>query len=626
MFTIFRTILFFTEIDRLDLTQANYLNILRAFFLGVRFDIVISGYIMLLPAVILLIQEVLHKYSQVVNRVIFYWVFILFSFGFLISAADVPYFNHFFKRFDVGAFEWMDSPVFVFQMIVEEPRYIFMIFPFVVIVWVYFKLLKDQFARFERNYTTPRRENKYVFIFVSLVLFSLILLGVRGRVEKKSPIRVGTAYFCDDPFLNQLGLNPVFTLFRSYLDAINVKNKPINLMDSGIALQKVKNYLGVEHELEDSPIAREILQDSAISTRPNIIFIIMESMSAVKMQRFGNSNNLTPFLDSIANESYCFDNIYSAGEHTFNGIFSTLYSFPGLYRQHTMKTIRNYSGIASILKQDSYTTTYFTTHDSQFDNVEGFLRANGFDKIISQADYPSEEVKTTLGVPDDYMFRFSIPIINELHEQNKPFFVTFMTASDHGPYYIPAYFTGHSHAEKTKVVEYADWSLRVFLKKASQTAWYNNTIFVFVADHGLPTKVQYPISLNYHHIPFIIFAPNFLEPRVFENIGGQIDVFPTVMGLFHKSYINNTLGIDLIREKRPYIFINGDDKVAALDLEFLFVLKKNEKLLYKYQNSDKTNYYTEYPEKARAMETYLRSNLQVAQDLILSGQTALPKK
>ena len=88
------------------------------------------------------------------------------------------------------------------------------------------------------------------------------------------------------------------------------------------------------------------------------------------------------------------------------------------------------------------------------------------------------------------------------------------------------------------------------------------------------------------------------------------------MGIIKQPYVNNTLGIDLINEKRPYIFINGDDKLAILDNTFLFILKENEKFLYKYKNSDKINYINNYPNKAKEMEIYLKSNLQVYQYML----------
>jgi len=622
LFFIFRLILFFTEVDRLSFTAITVKNILLAFIMGLRFDIVIIGYVIFLPSLALLVQAVINKKSKYLIKSVFYFLLIFFSVGFLIAASDIPYFNHFFKRFDIGAFEWIDSPLFVFKMIIEEPRYIFIVVPFVIIIYLFYRFLKIIFSTFEHVDCTKEKRNIFFKVVVSLFVLTFMFVGIRGRVQKKSPIRVGTAYFCQDPFLNQLGLNPVFTLLRSYLDSLDKRNRSIDLMDNQIAVENVRKYLRIEDESGFSPIVRKWIPDTLNHNKHNIVIIIMESMSAAKMHRFGNSENLTPFLDSLTYQSYFFNNIYTAGEHTFNGIFSTLFSYPALYRQHTMKKINSYMGISYTLKNLGYSTTYFTTHDGQFDNVEGFLHANHFDNVISQSDYPAKEVKTTLGVPDDYMFRFSIPKIDELHKQGKPFFITFMTVSDHGPIYIPGYFKPHSTGKKEQVVEYADWSLRKFISLASKTEWFDNTIFVFIADHGAPIDVNYPISLNYHHSPLLFYAPHILtQPKMFDCIGGQIDVYPTLMGLLKQPYINNTLGVDLINDSRPYIVINGDDKVAALDNEFLFVLKGDDKMLYKYKELDKTNYTSQYPDKSKEMELYLKSNLQTYQYMLNAGLT-----
>jgi phosphoglycerol transferase MdoB-like AlkP superfamily enzyme len=161
----------------------------------------------------------------------------------------------------------------------------------------------------------------------------------------------------------------------------------------------------------------------------------MESMSAAKMNRHGNPYGITPFLDSISTKGYYFENTYSAGIHTFNGIFSTLFSYPALFRQHPMKesAMYKYHGIASTLKKHNYSTIYFTTHDGQFDNGEGFLNGNDYDRVVELNDYPAEKAQTTLGVPDDYMFEYSIPVLDQLHSKGNPFMAAFMTASDHGP-------------------------------------------------------------------------------------------------------------------------------------------------------------------------------------------------
>jgi len=620
IFFCFRVLLFLSELDKAPAFSGNLMKIAAAFVMGLRFDVVVSGYLLLLPFLVLSVMYVLNRYHAAVLKGLSYLVFVLFSITFAISAADIPYFNQFFARFSMDAFQWNNSPFFVFKMIAQEPRFFWPLFPFVLFVFAFFKMQKWIF----RMPGQPAWPASIVArIAISLVFTLIIFVGIRGRVQQKSPIRVGTAYFCDHALLNQLGLNPSFTLMRSYLDGLDEKNTSIALMDDQQAIRNVQGYLNISRALPESPLSRQVLSDSSAKHTYNVVVIIMESMGAAKMRRHGNVKNITPFLDSVANHGYYFNNVYTAGKHTFNGIFSTLFSFPGIYRQHPMKEsgIRKYSGIAHTLKSLGYSTTYFTTHDGQFDNVEGFLRANAFDNVISQSDYPLAEVKTTLGVPDDYMFRYSIPVIDGLAKEGKPFFVTFMTASDHGPWYVPEYYQSAQKNIKDKVIEYADWSLKQFITTASTRPWFANTLFVFVADHGAPITVVYDISLDYHHTPLAFYAPGIIrEPKSSDVIGGQIDIYPTIMGFLNQPYVNSTLGINLLKETRPYIYFNDDEKLGVLDKEYFLIYNSNNVVnLYKYRNADMHDYRDDEKQRLKAMEEYLKSNLQVFQYISKSG-------
>jgi phosphoglycerol transferase MdoB-like AlkP superfamily enzyme len=617
IFFCFRLILFFTELNRIESVSGEFSDIVSAFIMGIRFDIVISGYILILPFLVLTVMFILNKNYSWVYRFVFYWIFALFSLAFIVCSADIPYFNQFFSRFSVSAFQWTDNAGFVLKMIIQEPRYIIILIPLVIFLVAFFLILK-------RIVLVPRYSPGslplYWKIPVSILIMGLIFVGIRGRLQEKSPIKVGTAYFSDNAFLNQLGLNPVFTLIRSYLDVLNERNKMVTFLEKETSISNVRNYLGIGQPIGDYPVARYINSDSTGEKRYNVILVIMESMSAGKLNRHGNMKNLTPFLDSIANCGYYFENIYTAGIHTFNGVFSTLFSFPAIYRQNPMKesTMFRYNGIGYTLRENGYSTTYFTTHDGQFDNIEGFLRANDFENIITLDDYPAEKARTTLGVPDDYMFEFSMPVIDGLYESNKPFLVTFMTASDHGPYYLPDYFKPRNTEIRDQMVEYADWSLRKLISLASAKPWFHNTLFVFIADHGSPINAVYDIPLDYHHTPLVVYAPEILsEAGIFNCIGGQIDVFPTIMGILNQPYINNTLGIDLCRENRPFIFFNHEDKFGVIDQEHLLILKNDgSKSLYEYRNKDKRNYKEENQDLIREMEEYTFSNLQVFQYLM----------
>ena len=189
----------------------------------------------------------------------------------------------------------------------------------------------------------------------------------------------------------------------------------------------------------------------------NVVIVIMEAMSKFKMGKWDGPKNLTPGLNRLINESYYFDQIYTAGIHTFNGIYSTIYSYPALYKLQPLKSLMQipHDGLGNILRKEGYQTSFFTTHDPEFDNVRGFLMANGFDRVYSELDYPSEWIQSTNGVADHKMFEYAIPQLDKMAAENKPFLSVFMTTNDHGPYIIPTVlnFIPKSKELTDKIVE-----------------------------------------------------------------------------------------------------------------------------------------------------------------------------
>ena len=141
-------------------------------------------------------------------------------------------------------------------------------------------------------------------------------------------------------------------------------------------------------------------------SRRNVVLVLMESMSASLMQRFGQEAQLTPCLDSLYRHSLSCANFYSAGNHTNHGLYATLYSFPSVMKRNAMKgsVIPAYSGLPTVLCVNGYDTMFFMTHESQYDNMNAFFRTNGYEEIYSQENYPADKLVSSWGVQDDYLF------------------------------------------------------------------------------------------------------------------------------------------------------------------------------------------------------------------------------
>lgn len=614
---IFRTVLFCLNTD-LVATETSRL-ITQAFLMGLRFDDVMSCYVMILPVFVVGITSCLPFNKTHLNQGIYIFLCVFYSLVFLASIGDIPYFQQFFKHINSSIWNWFDEPSFVITMITMESSYVMYLIAFIVFDILFCWGIKKLQKRIVLNENTAKELDWKCFgisTVCTVLLVGLCIIGMRGRLGQKSPIRIGTAYFCSNPFLNQLGLNPMYVLLRTSLEINKEKRNKIKIMDEQEAVQNARAYfnLSATDTTYLSPIARQIVPHDKLQQKKNVVVVMMESMAS----HFVADTNLTPFLNSLIKKSMYFPNTYSAGIHTMNGVFGTLFSFPAFMNQHPFKTgdIQTFDSWPVIMSENGYNTYYFSTHDEQFDNIGGYLSANYINTITAEKDYPYDEIKSNLGVTDDFMFRFSLPILERAAQNESPFFASYLTATNHAPYVIPDYFHPKSESERYQVIEFSDYSLQKFFEAASKEPWFKNTLFVLLGDHGASNN-DYDVPLSYHQIPLIIYDPNNETPQVYNTIAGQIDAFPTVMGLLHLPYVNNTFGVDLLNQGRNMIFFSSDDSYCCVDSTFYYVHRNEGKeSLYLYNNHDTESVLEQYPEKAAEMGKYARSMIQTSQYMI----------
>ena len=248
----FRIALLLLNLDRVGETTT--WEVCQAFVMGVRFDIVTIGFVIAIPTIILTIFSYFGKKSRTFE-LIYTWVLtVCFTITFGICAADIPYFDQFFDRFNITAFEWMATgdSAFVFKMVWEEPTYILMMLPVLGAGFVFWffanRIMKRSMGWESVSYVR--------YGIATVLLWGLVFIGMRGRLNEKSPIMVGTAYFGNNAMLNQLGLNPNFTLARSWLDSKDPDNQKVRFMSDEAAIALVQKNLGIENPNPEFPIAR----------------------------------------------------------------------------------------------------------------------------------------------------------------------------------------------------------------------------------------------------------------------------------------------------------------------------------------------------------------------------------
>lgn len=623
--SVFRFILLLSNATNLNDESATFDTITTALAKGIWFDNVITCYISILPLFVLLVLGFCKQLNKISIKIFNFYYIILFGLVFAISASDIPYFNYFFKHLNASIFNWKEEGGSALQLVLQEPSYYMYFFIFVVAL-VLFSIIIIRTGRITLKQEQGKLSKKQysIYIPISIIAIGLCLLGIRGRVGE-SPIKTSQAYFCNNSFLNQLGLNPTFFLVRSVIENSKKHIRANHLMKDEEALSIVQNELNIRCDKEAHfPILRNI-NGCEENKNINIVLILMESMSAEFLSM--KDGSLTPYLNELIKESYYFENFYSAGTHTNQGVAATLFGLPSLFDKNMMKNVEitKCQGIPRILRERGYQTSFFVTHESQYDNMNAFLLENGIQRMYAQEDYPASKVVNGYGVQDDYLFEYAMDRITEQSKQKAPFFATILTISNHPPYIVPEKFRSVSKEPSEQIVAFADDAIRHFMSEAKKQDWYKNTIFVLLGDHGkLVGKTTYDMPLSYNHIPLIIHSALFDDaPKVFDNLGGQIDVTPTLLGLLDYSFDNNTLGIDIIKQKRPYIFFTSDDMMGCINSKHFYVynpVTKNEGL-YDYRNKNIINERNSYISLADSMRNYSTSMLITTDYLLKNNLT-----
>jgi len=584
--------------------------------MGLEFDMVASTYAIMLPVFLLLINEFFYRKTLIIHKAGFIITLLIFFLYALVSCADFPYYRQFSSHLNKQAFLWAESPGFVLKLIFGNISYYGYLFLFFLLCIFIFKIIKKIYTghllRLQNIDFKPLR----ISIFV-IITIPLIIGGARGRLSSKSTTHEGLAIVSDNLFINQIALNPNFTLFRSLLFQ-KVKNYKVpQNIDECILF--AKKYL---HSINNDPksITREQKSDSAFKPY-NVVIICMESMSSYKMG-IHNNEILTLEFNKIVKESVYFDRFFSSGMHTFTGLFSTCAGYPCMLTEQGLRryTKQPFTTLGNLLLAKNYETYFLCTHDPHFDNMQGFFTMNGYKKTLSSFDLPGEKKLSVTGVPDHEIFNLFINTINS-SDKSKPFLGFIMTGSDHGPWVIPKdiAFTPNANTEEKRATQYADWALGEFIKNAKKQDWYKNTLFVFLGDHGYSFNGTYEMPLSYNHIPFVLHKPNSLLPDTIHNLGSQPDVISTVAGVLNLSFSNNTFGSDILKEKHPFVYFTADDKIGCISDEGYFfyeLISQRTKRLRKYLNLDQTDYYNSSKTKADSLEKSAKFMLNAAEFFI----------
>ena len=360
-------------------------------------------------------------------------------------------------------------------------------------------------------------------------------------------------------------------------------------------------------QFQPPTLEREIISENP-ELKKNVVLISIESLSADFMEHYGNTQKITPFLDSLATKSLMFTNLYATGNRTVRGLEALTLCIPPTAGESIIKRENNKNKFTtgSVFKSKGYDVKFLYGGYSYFDNMEDFYKGNGYD-IIDRNNFKTEEISfaNVWGVADEDMAKKAIQVMNQEAKSGKPFFNHWMTVSNHRPFTYPEGRIDIPGTAKSREggVKYTDYSIKKFFELAKKQDWYKNTVFVIVADHCASSAGKTELPMDKYRIPAMIFSEGFIQPQQFNLTMSQIDVMPTLLGLLNFNYKTKFLGQDVFKENfQPKAYIATYQDLGLIKDNYLTIIsptKKVKQYSLKLQNSQLQDnfklYYDEIP-------------------------------
>ncbi len=255
----------------------------------------------------------------------------------------------------------------------------------------------------------------------------------------------------------------------------------------------------------------EISHPGEAEKRLNVVMVSIESFSAEFMGAFGNKQDLTPSLDALAKEGMLFTQLYATGTRTVRGLEALTLSIPPTPGHAIVKRPNNDKlfTFGEVFKEKGYEPIYLYGGYGYFDNMTAFFSGNGYTVVDRSALAPADiHFENIWGVADEDLFTLTLREVDARHAAGKPFFAHVMTTSNHRPFTYPeGRIDIPSKTGRDGGVKYTDWAIGNFVERARKKPWFDNTMFVFVADHTHKGRGRQELPPENYLIPMIIYAP-----------------------------------------------------------------------------------------------------------------------
>lgn len=545
---------------------------------GLPLDLSMAGYISVIPGLLsIAVVWLKRELVKPIMNIYFIIASLFITCSFLLNASLYPYWKY--PLDSTPLFYFFTSPADAIASVSIWQVILSIVILIVLTVGVWFTLRmrgekRQQYSRYSYGYGGfgSGKRNRFDDFdrhrgrtsIILLLLTGLLFLPIRGGITV-STMNTGQAYYSQNAYLNHSAVNPLFSLFESITHQEDFASQYRFMKDK--EADKIFATMTSTSDENTYPLLNEATFKKGT---PDILIVIMESFASDIMPSMGSYKDVAVCLDSIAQQSILFTRFYANSFRTDRGMVSILSGYPAQPTTSIMRYPRKTSQLPSIArnlaKYKNYKTTYYYGGDADFCNMRSYLVSQGYQHIISDANFPIEDKLSKWGVPDHILAAKMMEDIKTQQNEKRPMLRILQTSSSHEPFEVPYH---RLKDKRLNAFAYTDSVMGAIVREYRKLPRWKNTLIVFVPDH----VGGYKENLNDHdrsryQIPLILAGGAISRPMKVGIIGSQHDIAATLLGQLGVEHREFTFSKNMMSDATPkFAFFAVNDAFGIVSEE-----------------------------------------------------------
>lgn len=545
---------------------------------GLPLDLSMAGYLSVIPGLLsIAVVWLKRELVKPIMNIYFIIASLFITCSFLLNASLYPYWKY--PLDSTPLFYFFTSPADAIASVSIWQVILSIVILIVLTIGVWFTLRmrgekRQQYSRYSYGYGGfgSGKRNRFDDFdrhrgrtsIILLLLTGLLFLPIRGGITV-STMNTGQAYYSQNAYLNHSAVNPLFSLFESITHQEDFASQYRFMKDK--EADKIFATMTSTSDENTYPLLNEATFKKGA---PDILIVIMESFASDIMPSMGSYKDVAVCLDSIAQQSILFTRFYANSFRTDRGMVSVLSGYPAQPTTSIMRYPRKTSQLPSIArnlaKYKNYKTTYYYGGDADFCNMRSYLVSQGYQHIISDANFPIEDKLSKWGVPDHILAAKMMEDIKAQQNEKRPMLRILQTSSSHEPFEVPYH---RLKDKRLNAFAYTDSVMGAIVREYRKLPRWKNTLIVFVPDH----VGGYKENLNDHdrsryQIPLILAGGAISRPMKVGIIGSQHDIAATLLGQLGVEHREFTFSKNMMSDATPkFAFFAVNDAFGIVSEE-----------------------------------------------------------